>query len=230
MMDFVRGRAVSRYNASDHDDGYTAVEAILRLAKGVDSALADPVAVGGCGLVAARHLRQHVVGGNDPAGRTDQEPAGRHSRARAPTATRCSRAWTAPSTGASGWAYSISMASQRIAYYECGNGENDQGYHSGSGMTYLYDKDNGQYADAFWPTVDRYRLPGITVDKLPLAPKAGGEWGAARPTTTWVGGSTLDGYAAIGQDLQGPVVADACPQVLVLPRRVRRGARRRDHR
>jgi hyaluronate lyase len=105
----------------------------------------------------------------------------------------------------SGWAYSISMASRRIAYYESGNGENEQGYHSGSGMTYLYDKDNGQYADAFWPTVDRTRLPGTTVDKLPLPPKAGGEWGEARPTATWVGGSTLDGYAAIGQDLQGPV-------------------------
>jgi hyaluronate lyase len=104
----------------------------------------------------------------------------------------------------SGWAYSISLASRRISYYECGNGENDQGFHSGSGMTYLYDSDNSQYADAFWPTVDRYRLPGTTVDKLPLAPKAGGEWGAARPATTWTGGSTLDGYAAIGQDLQGP--------------------------
>lgn len=105
-----------------------------------------------------------------------------------------------------GWAYSVSMASRRIAYYESGNGENEQGYHSGSGMTYLYDGDDGQYADAFWPTVDRYRLPGTTVDTLPLPPKAGGEWGAARPpTATWVGGSTLDGYAAVGQHLEGPV-------------------------
>jgi hyaluronate lyase len=103
----------------------------------------------------------------------------------------------------SGWAYSISMASRRIAYYECGNGENELGYHTGSGMTYLYDRDNGQYADAFWPTVDRTRLPGTTVDKLPLPPKAGGEWAATRPTTAWVGGSTLAGYAAVGQDLQG---------------------------
>ncbi len=204
MMDFVRGRAVSRYNASDHDDGYTAAEAILRLAKGVDSTLATQWRAAVAGSL------QRDTFGNMLAGATIPRVALIKSlQGVTPAPERDGHTLFASMDRSihrrSGWAYSISMASQRIAWYECGNGENDQGYHSGSGMTYLYDRDNGQYADAFWPTVDRYRLPGTTVDKLPLAPKAGGEWGAARPTATWVGGSTLDGYAAIGQDLQGPV-------------------------
>ncbi|TDU91239.1 hyaluronate lyase [Kribbella voronezhensis] len=204
MMDFVRGRAVSRYNASDHDDGYTAMEAILRLAKGVDPTLAAQWRSAVAGWV------QRDTFGNVLSGATIPRVALIKSlQGVTPAPERNGHTLFASMDRSvhrrSGWAYSISIASQRIAYYECGNGENDQGFHSGSGMTYLYDKDNGQYADAFWPTVDRYRLPGTTVDKLPLAPKAGGEWGAARPTTTWVGGATLDGYAAVGQDLQGPV-------------------------
>jgi len=203
MMDFVRGRAVSRYNASDHNDGYTAMEAILRLAQGVDPALATQWRAAVAGWV------QRDTFGNVLSGATIPRVALIKSlRGVTPVPETNGHTLFASMDRSvhrrTGWAYSISMASRRIAYYECGNGENDQGFHSGSGMTYLYDRDNGQYADAFWPTVDRYRLPGITVDKLPLAPKAGGEWGAARPTTAWVGGSTLDGYAAIGQDLQGP--------------------------
>ncbi|MFI5713950.1 polysaccharide lyase 8 family protein [Kribbella sp. NPDC051620] len=204
MMDFVRGRAVSRYNASDHNDGYTAAEAILRLAAGVDTALANQWRAAVAGWL------QRDTFGNMLAGATIPRVALVKSLSGiTPAPERDGHTLFASMDRSvhrrSGWAYSISMASRRIAYYESGNGENEQGYHSGSGMTYLYDKDNGQYADAFWPTVDRTRLPGTTVDKLPLPPKAGGEWGEARPTTAWVGGTTLDGYAAVGQDLQGPV-------------------------
>ncbi|MDX6292570.1 MAG: hyaluronate lyase [Kribbellaceae bacterium] len=207
MMDFVRGRAVSRSNASDHDDGYTAVEAILRLAKGVDPALAKQWRSTVAGWLKRDTYGDILAGATIPrvALVKDLLAAGV-----APTPEPDGHTLFASMDRAvhrrDGWAYAISMASRRIAYYESGNGENEQGYHSGSGMTYLYDGDNGQYADAFWPTVDRYRLPGITVDTLPLSPKAGGEWGAARPpTATWVGGSTLDGYAAVGQHLEGPV-------------------------
>jgi hyaluronate lyase len=205
MMDFVRGRAVSRYNASDHTDGYTAAEAILRLAQGVDTALAAQWRSAVAGWLQRDTFGNMLSGATIPRVTLVKSLGGV-----TPAPERNSHTLFASMDRAvhrrSGWAYSISMASRRIGYYEAGNGENDQGYHTGSGMTYLYDKDNGQYADAFWPTVDRTRLPGIAVDKLPLPPKAGGEWGAARPpTATWAGGSTLDGYAAVGQDLEGPV-------------------------
>ncbi|MFF8841609.1 polysaccharide lyase 8 family protein [Streptomyces sp. NPDC015127] len=104
-----------------------------------------------------------------------------------------------------GWAASLSMASRRITHYETGNGENLRGWHTGSGMLYWWGDSygNGQYSDAFWPTVDPYRLPGTTVSKKQLADAAGGDWGASRPDATWVGGATDGTYASIGQHLKG---------------------------
>ncbi|MFC8262098.1 polysaccharide lyase 8 family protein [Streptomyces sp. NPDC057291] len=104
-----------------------------------------------------------------------------------------------------GWAASISMADRRITYYETGNGENLRGWHTGSGMVYWWGDTygNGQYSDAFWPTVDPYRLPGITASRKALADAAGGDWGASLPDVNWVGGATDGQRAAIGQYLKG---------------------------
>lgn len=104
-----------------------------------------------------------------------------------------------------GWAASISMADRRITYYETGNGENLRGWHTGSGMLYWWGDTyaNGQYSDAFWPTVDPYRLPGVTASRKALADGAGGDWGASLPDVNWVGGATDGQRAAIGQYLKG---------------------------
>ena len=59
--------------------------------------------------------------------------------------------------------------------------------------------------DAYWPTVDPYRLPGITASLKPLADGAGGQWGSAKPDTNWSGGTTDGEFGAAGQDLLGPV-------------------------
>lgn len=98
----------------------------------------------------------------------------------------------------------IAMASDRIAHYECGNGENPRGWHTGAGTTLWWAEGHGdQYTNWFWPTVDWYRLPGTTVSTKRLADKEGGEWGAPKPAARWVGGTTDGEYAAIGQHLEG---------------------------
>ncbi|MFF1322870.1 polysaccharide lyase 8 family protein [Streptomyces chartreusis] len=98
----------------------------------------------------------------------------------------------------------IAMASDRIAHYECGNGENPRGWHTGAGMlSWWADGPGDQYTDWYWPTVDWYRLPGTTVSTRRLPDKAGGEWGAPKPAVRWVGGTTDGEYAAIGQHLKG---------------------------
>ncbi|MFI8519949.1 polysaccharide lyase 8 family protein [Streptomyces sp. NPDC085481] len=104
-----------------------------------------------------------------------------------------------------GWAAGLSMASNRITYYENGNGENLRAWHSGSGMLYWWGGAfaNGQYTDDFWPTVDPYRLPGTTASRKPLADGEGGTWGAPRPDVRWVGGTTDGTFAAVGQYLKG---------------------------
>ncbi|MFI8912737.1 polysaccharide lyase family 8 super-sandwich domain-containing protein [Streptomyces sp. NPDC053513] len=104
-----------------------------------------------------------------------------------------------------GWAAQLSLCSSRTSFYETGNGENLRGWHTNSGMLYWYGDTYGlgQYADAFWPTVDPYMLPGTTVSTLPLADAAGGAWGASHPDATWAGGSTDGTYSAVGQDVRG---------------------------
>ncbi|MFF2524733.1 polysaccharide lyase 8 family protein [Streptomyces liangshanensis] len=122
-----------------------------------------------------------------------------------------------------GWTANLAMASDRIASYECGNGENPRGWHTGAGMLYWWRpgtdanhpaEDNGdphdaahrpndQYTDWFWPTVDPYRLPGTTVSTRRLPDRAGGEWGAPRPAVRWVGGVTDGTFASVGQHLKG---------------------------
>ncbi|GAA2593457.1 MULTISPECIES: polysaccharide lyase 8 family protein [Streptomyces] len=99
----------------------------------------------------------------------------------------------------------LAMASDRIAHYECGNGENPRGWHTGAGMLtwWVNGTRSDQYTDWFWPTVDWYRLPGTTVSTRRLADRAGGEWGAPKPDVRWVGGTTDGEYAAVGQHLKG---------------------------
>lgn len=90
-----------------------------------------------------------------------------------------------------GYAFGISMYSDRIGAYEGNmNGENLRAHYTASGMTYLYTNDLTQYNDGYWPTVDSYRLPGVTVDATKqLAP---GEGTAKNSPQSWVGGSTMD--------------------------------------
>ncbi|NNN31743.1 polysaccharide lyase 8 family protein [Streptomyces sp. S3(2020)] len=103
-----------------------------------------------------------------------------------------------------GFVANIAMASDRIAYYECGNGENPRGWHTGAGMlSWWTEGQGGQYTNWYWPTVDWYRLPGTTVSTRRLPDRAGGEWGEPRPDARWVGGVTDGEYAAIGQHLKG---------------------------
>ncbi|WP_320779303.1 polysaccharide lyase 8 family protein [Streptomyces sp. CRN 30] len=104
-----------------------------------------------------------------------------------------------------GFTAALSMASDRIAHYECGNGENPRGWHTGAGWLSWWPAggQQGQYTDWFWPTVDWYRLPGTTVSTRRLADRAGGEWGEARPGARWVGGTTDGTYAVVGQELEG---------------------------
>ncbi|MRC57016.1 hypothetical protein GH877_30690, partial [Bacillus thuringiensis] len=62
----------------------------------------------------------------------------------------------------------ISMYSNRISSFEAGNKENKRGWHIWDGMVYLYNEDDVQFGKSYWPTVDPYRLPGTTVDTVPL--------------------------------------------------------------
>lgn len=218
VMDCVSGRAVSRGVAvadalqvqqDDHTRGHAVLAGILLLAEGAGAAERDrwrglvkgwtardyysrPLADRSLGLaplarIAALEADASVTALPEPVGHRLFPSMDRAAHRRP------------------GWAASLSMASRRIAHYETGNGEHLHGWHTGSGMLSWWGASygNGQYSDAFWPTVDPYRLPGTTVVRKALADGAGGDWGAARPDADWVGGSSDGEFASVGQHLRG---------------------------
>ncbi|MGQ4387836.1 polysaccharide lyase 8 family protein [Streptomyces sp. SAS_270] len=218
VMDGVSGRAVSRGLAAadakqiqqdDHLRGHPILASIVLLGQGASSAentrwrglvkgwiqrdyYSPPMSDPSLSLTSLARLKGVV---DDTSVSVIAEPTGHRLFTNMARATH----------RRPGWAASISMADRRITYYETGNGENLHGWHTGAGMLYWWGDTfgNGQYSDAFWPTVDPYRLPGTTTSRLPLADAAGGDWGASLPDVNWVGGTTDGRRAAIGQYVKG---------------------------
>ncbi|MGW1910037.1 polysaccharide lyase 8 family protein [Streptomyces sp. NPDC002076] len=218
VMDAVAGRAISRglsaadpeqIQQDDHLRGHPILASIVLLGQGASTAenarwralvkgwmqrdhysppLADPV-------LSLPQLARLKGVQDDESVTAFAEPAGHRLF---PSMARATHR-------APGWAAALSMANKRITYYETGNGENLRGWHTGSGMLYWWGDAfaGGQYSDAFWPTVDPYRLPGTTVSRKALADGAGGDWGASMPDVHWVGGATDGRRAAVGQYLKG---------------------------
>ncbi|MFF1406638.1 polysaccharide lyase 8 family protein [Streptomyces sp. NPDC058294] len=216
VMDCVNGRAISRgllrnddlgVMRSDHYHGHALIAAVALLAGGAGEAERERWH----GLVRGWIQRDTVT----PLLTSPQfgvaDLARLHAIARAPgPATpeplghRLFPAMDRAVHRAPRFTAALAMAGDRIAHYECGNGENPRGWHTGSGMLSWWPRDGGdQYTDWYWPTVDWYRLPGTTVSTRRLADRAGGEWGAPRPDVRWVGGTTDGTYAAVGQHLKG---------------------------
>jgi hyaluronate lyase len=106
------------------------------------------------------------------------------------------------------WSAALSLSSERIARYECGNGENLHGWYTGDGMLYIYDLcDPDHYTDEFWPTVDPYRLPGTTVDtrrREDVGRGSGRGTGAITAPNRVAGGTLFDGgFGTAELDLHG---------------------------
>ncbi|MCX5192706.1 polysaccharide lyase 8 family protein [Streptomyces sp. NBC_00249] len=218
VMDAVSGRAVSRgltasdprrIQADDHTRGHAVLAGILLLAEGAGEAERARWR----GLVKgwsardyySRPLADRTLGLSSLARLAEVEADSSVGALPEPVGHRLFSSMDRATHRRPQWAASLSMASRRIAHYETGNGENLRGWHTGSGMLVWWGSSygNGQYSDAFWPTVDPYRLPGTTVARKALADGAGGDWGASRPDAVWVGGTTDGEFASVGQHLRG---------------------------
>lgn len=95
-----------------------------------------------------------------------------------------------------GFAAVLSLTSPRTGAFEMGNGENLKGWWTGMGRLALYDADQAQFADSYWPTVDIRRLPGTTTDRSGAGRPQ--DWKQYANPEAWVGGVALGRYAALG--------------------------------
>ncbi|HCD7851091.1 TPA: polysaccharide lyase 8 family protein [Staphylococcus aureus] len=94
------------------------------------------------------------------------------------------------------FAFGLSMTSKNVARYESINNEKLKGWHTGAGMSYLYNSDVKHYRDNFWATADMTRLPGTTtLNDMPST--------NTKNNNSFVGGTKLNNkYASIGMDFE----------------------------
>ncbi|HCV7654504.1 TPA: polysaccharide lyase 8 family protein [Staphylococcus aureus] len=97
------------------------------------------------------------------------------------------------------FAFGLSMTSKNVARYESINGENLKGWHTGAGMSYLYNSDVKHYCDNFWATADMKRLAGTTT----LDNEEPKSTDVKKSSKTFVGGTKFDDqHASIGMDFE----------------------------
>ncbi|MFB6815326.1 polysaccharide lyase 8 family protein [Streptomyces sp. NPDC056347] len=209
MMDNVSGRGITRVGTSDHTRAHGVMASIVLLGLGAEPGenarwramvkgwlvrdrYAPALADGSLSLVNTARLQALL---DDASVTAAPEPSAHRVFHHMDRVTHRRR----------GWGAGLSMASARIAHYEFGNGENKRGWHTGAGWLQWWGSETNQdqYSDAYWPTVDPYRLPGTTVSRKKMADGQGGAWANPVPDTKWVGGTGDGEFGTTGQHLQG---------------------------
>lgn len=210
MMDMVRGRAIAREAQQDHAMGRDVIASLARLALAApatdqssiqsmvkawvqqDTSFASYYS----GLPIADIVNMKAIMANSAI-----------APASAPTRNLVYNSMARAVHLQPGFGFGLSLFSSRIGRYEAGNGENQRGWHTGEGMTYLYNNDLTQYSDGYWATVNPYRLAGITVDPLALTDAQGS---ASVSTYNFVGGVSNETngvagmrFTGLGVDLNG---------------------------
>jgi hyaluronate lyase len=192
MMDMVRGRAISRNSSPDHAIGHSTIASLLRITQFApdDEAAALRSAIkrwliDDTSRDYSSNLPLDLIG--EARRILDDESI---ASADPPSSSRVYASMDRVLHLRPTWAAGIAMHSTRIYNYESINNENLKAWHTGDGMTYLYNDDLLQFADTFWPTVDVQRLPGTTVVAGSTARQS--QLGGSNA----VGGTSLDGYSA----------------------------------
>lgn len=193
MMDMLRGREISRAGTTDRTAGHAAAAAVLRLSELAPAPLAPQMK----SMVKEWLLGDTFREWSSGAAFDQLAPLSRLLADNAvPRRGELTGSWIFGGMDRvvhlrPGWAFGIALHSTRTGNFESINNENLHAWHTGDGMTYLYNDDLAQFSDGFWPTVDPQRLPGTTVI-------AGAIARPNRPGGSPVaGGATLRGNSAI---------------------------------
>ncbi|HHE1027260.1 TPA: polysaccharide lyase 8 family protein [Staphylococcus aureus] len=204
MMDLSRGRAISRENETSHSASATVMKSLLRLSDAMDNStkakykkivktsvksdssykqndylssysdIDKMKALMEDSTLSTNDLTQHLKIYND------MDRVTYHNKDL-------------------DFALGLSMTSKNVARYESINNENLKGWHTGAGMSYLYNSDVKHYRDNFWATADMKRLAGTTTLDNEILKDTDDK----KSSKTFVGGTKFDDqHASIGMDFE----------------------------
>ncbi|MCO4455580.1 hyaluronate lyase [Staphylococcus aureus] len=202
MMDLSRGRAISRENETSHSASATVMKSLLRLSDAMDES------------TKAKYKKIVKTSVKSDSSYKQNDYLSSYSdiskmKALMEDSTLSTNALTQQlkiyndmdrvtyHNKDLDFAFGLSMTSKNIARYESINGENLKGWHTGAGMSYLYNSDVKHYRDNFWATADMKRLAGTTTlnNEVPKENK--------NSDKTFVGGTKFDDqHASIGMDFE----------------------------
>lgn len=196
MMDLVRGRVISDQKESDHGTGHKIIELVLRAAAAAPTRDADAFRAMAKTWITRDTYLDYLSRAPLPLLAVAREVLADPELPLRPP-TRGYRAFPAMDRAVQhsrGYSVGLALSSSRIRNFEATNlNTNMHGWYTANGMLYVYTADLGHYADDHWPTVDPYRLPGTTVDRVPRANSQGRNYTSPDPA---VGAIGLDGYGS----------------------------------
>ncbi|MCE5060834.1 polysaccharide lyase 8 family protein [Staphylococcus aureus] len=204
MMDLSRGRAISRENETSHSASATVMKSLLRLSDAMDESTKAKY----------KQIVKNSVKSDSSYGQND-------TLSSYSDIDKMKSLMTDSTISTNGltqqlkiynaidrvtyhnkdldFAFGLSMTSKNVARYENINGENLKGWHTGAGMSYLYNSDVRHYRDNFWATADMKRLAGTTT--LENEEPKGTD--VKKSSKTFVGGTKFDDqHASIGMDFE----------------------------
>ncbi|HDD0318651.1 TPA: polysaccharide lyase 8 family protein [Staphylococcus aureus] len=204
MMDLSRGRAISRENETSHSASATVMKSLLRLSDAMDESTKAKYKK----IVKSSVKSDSSYGQNDTlSSYSDIDKM----KALMEDSTLSTNDLTQQlkiyndmdrvtyHNKDLDFAFGLSMTSKNVARYESINGENLKGWHTGAGMSYLYNSDVKHYRDNFWATADMKQLAGTTT--LENEEPKGTD--VKKSSKTFVGGTKFDDqHASIGMDFE----------------------------
>ncbi|HDB4435997.1 TPA: polysaccharide lyase 8 family protein [Staphylococcus aureus] len=204
MMDLSRGRAISRENETSHSASATVMKSLLRLSDAMD----DSTKAKYKKIVKTSVKSDSSYGQNDTLSSysdiSKMKSLMEDSTISTNGLTQQLKIYNDMDRVTYhnkdlDFAFGLSMTSKNVARYESINGENLKGWHTGAGMSYLYNSDVKHYRDNFWATADMKRLAGTTT--LENEEPKGTD--VKKSSKTFVGGTKIDDqHASIGMDFE----------------------------
>ncbi len=204
MMDLSRGRAISRENETSHTASATVMKSLLRLSDAMDDVTNTKFKK----IVKTSVKSDSTYGQNDTLSSYSDidkmKSLMEDSTLSTNDLTQQLKIYNDMDRVTYhnkdlDFAFGLSMTSKNVARYESINNENLKGWHTGAGMSYLYNSDVKHYRDNFWATADMKRLAGTTTLDNEVLKNTDDK----KSSKTFVGGTKFDDqYASIGIDFE----------------------------